>query len=98
MADRTDGVWVSRGAEGQQSVSVSTSSAQTTSALTGNDPLVYATVECFVVAGTNPTASVATGTPIPAAGYVRLLGVQPGDKLAFITASGTGTVYVCPDK
>ncbi len=99
MADRTDAVVVSRGAnEGQQSVSVSTTSAATTDAIGSNDPLIYSTVECFVVAGAAPTATVANGTPIPAGGYVRLTGVQPGDRLAFIAASGTGTAYVRPNK
>ena len=99
MNDRTDAVVVSRGAgEGQQSVAVSTSSAATTNPIDSENPLIYTTVEVFVVAGPSPTAAVATGTPIPAGGYIRLRGVQPGDRLAFITASGTGTVYVLPNK
>lgn len=98
MIDNVQTVLASRGAEGQQSVAVSTSSAATTNPINDANPLVYSTVECFVTAGSSPTASIATGTPIPAATYVRLKGVQPGDRLAFITAAGTGTAYVCPDK
>jgi len=99
MSDRLDAILVARGSgEGHQSVSASTSSAQTTNAVDGSDPLIYSTVECFAVAGANPTATVANGTPIPASTLLRLGGVQPGDKLAFITATGTGTVYVCPNK
>lgn len=99
MNTRPDAVVVSRGSgEGQQSVSVSTSSAATTDPVGSVDPLIYSTVECFVVAGASPTATVANGTPIPANGYIRLLGVQPGDRLAFIAASGSGTAYVRPNK
>lgn len=98
MGKRLDAIMVSRGSgEGQQSVSASTSSAQTTNAIGGTDPLIYSTVECFALAGANPTATVADGTPIPANTLLRLEGVQPGDKLAFITATGTGTVYVRRD-
>lgn len=95
---REDAVLVCRGAgEGQQSVSVSGTSAATASPIGSDDPLIYSTVECFAVAGTNPTATVAIGTPIPANQLVRLAGVQPGDNLAFITTGGTGTVYIRRD-
>jgi len=82
--------------EGQQSVSVTTSSAATSNAITSDECLVYANVECFVVAGSNPTATVAAGTPIAANAMIRLTGLQAGDKLAFIAASGSGTAYVRP--
>lgn len=83
-------------AEGQQSVSVTTSSAQTSNAIGSTECLVYANVECFVLAGSNPTATVAAGTPIAANAMVRLTGLQPGEKLAFIAASGSGTAYIRP--
>ena len=99
MSERLDAISVGRGTnENNQSVSVSTSSAQTTNAITMASPLIYSTVECFALAGANPTATVADGTPIPALTLIRLAGVQPGDKLAFITSTGTGTVYVRPNK
>lgn len=99
MNDRTDAVVVSRGTgEGQQSVSASTSSAATTNVIGSDTALIYSTAAVFVVAGASPTATVANGTPIPADGYIRLVGIQPTDRLAFITASGTGTVYVLPNK
>jgi len=99
MAERLDAIIVSRGTgEGNQQVSASGTSAATTNAINAEDPLVYSTVEVFAVAGASPTATVAAGTPIPANTLIRLSGVQPGDRLAFITASGTGTVYVCPNK
>lgn len=84
------------GNEGQQSVSVSTSSAATTNQVGAKECLVYSTVECFAVAGTSPTATVANGTPIPANALVRLSGFDNLDKIAFISASGTGTAYVRP--
>jgi hypothetical protein len=97
MNDRTDAITVARGtAEGQQSVSVSGVSAQTTNAIGAAECLVYANVECFVLAGSNPTATVAAGTPIASGQTIRLRGLVAGDKLAFITASGTGTAYVRP--
>jgi len=97
MIDRTDAITVSRGAaEGQQSVSASNTSAQTTNAIGAAECLVYSDVECFALAGSNPTATVALGTPIAANLMIRLRGLRAGDKLAFITATGTGTVYVRP--
>lgn len=98
MSKRLDGIVVNRGAgEGQQSVSVSGTSAATTDPINCDDPLVYSTVECFAIAGPNPTATVAAGTPIPPSTLIRLVGAQPGDRLAFITTGGTGTVYVRRD-
>ncbi len=98
MNDRADAITVSRGTgEGRQSVSVSTSSARTAADIGSNECLVYSTVECFAVAGNSSvTATVADGTPIPASTLIRLRGVIPNGRIAFITASGTGTVYIRP--
>lgn len=88
---------VARGAnEGQQSVSVTTASAATSNAIGSDKCLVYSNVECFALAGANPTATVAAGTPIGAGQMIRLKGIRPGDKLAFIAATGSGTVYIRP--
>lgn len=96
MNDRVDAITIARGtAEGQQSVSVSAVSAQ--SAVVGApECLVYSTVECFALAGADPTATVAAGTPIPANTLIRLRGLVAGDEIAFIAASGTGTAYIRP--
>lgn len=92
-----DFVRVARGAgEGQQSVALTTSSAATSTAIGTDSVLVYSTVECFALAATTPTATVANGTPIPALQHIRLSGLDLTDKLAFITATGTGTIYVRP--
>lgn len=97
MAKRSDRMRVAHGtAEGQQSVSVSTTSAATSNAIGASECVVYSTVECFALAGSNPTATVAAGTPLPANVLIRLDGLRADDKLAFIAASGSGTVYVRP--
>lgn len=82
---------------GQTSISVSTSSAATTAAIGTSNCVVYSTVECFVVAGASPTATVAIGTPIPANTLVPLKGLNPTDKIAAIAASGSGTLYIRPN-
>lgn len=97
MANRSDRMRVARtGATGGQSVSVSTSSAATSAAIGSDECVVYSTVECFAIAGASPTATVAQGTPIPANALIRLEGLAPTDAIAFIAASGSGTVYVRP--
>lgn len=81
-----------------QSVSASGTSAATTNAVGGSTAVVYSNVECFAVWGSAPTATVAAGIPIPAGQPMRLHGWTSNTaKLAFITAGGTGTVYVRPD-
>lgn len=96
MADKI-GLNIAHGtAEGQQSVSVTTSSAATTNAIGAPTCVVYSTVECFILAAPTPTATVAAGTPIPANQLVRIYGLTATDKIAAIAASGSGTLYVRP--
>jgi len=83
-------------AEGQQSVAVSTSSAATTNPIGATQAVVYSTVECFLVAGASPTATVAAGTPIPANQLMPISGLKPEDKIAAIASTGTGTLYIRP--
>ena len=76
-------------------VAISTTSAQS-AAITEEKVLVYSTVFCFARQGTNPTAlSNGTDQPIPAETLIRVP-VTSGNKLAFITATGSGTVYITP--
>jgi hypothetical protein len=97
MADRSDRIRVARtGATGGQSVSVSGTSAATASTIGAQECVIYSTVECFAVAGSTPTATVANGTPIPANTLIRVEGLLPTDTIAFITSGGSGTVYVRP--
>jgi hypothetical protein len=78
-----------------QAVSISTTSAQS-AAIPGGSAVIYSTVDCFVRSGANPTAlSNGTDRFIPAGIYLRV-GFASGEKLAFITAAGTGTVYIAP--
>jgi hypothetical protein len=80
-----------------QVVAISTVNARS-SAMAADTCVLYSTVECFVRQGaSNPTA-VANGTDlhIPANTLLRL-SIIPGYQLAFITASGTGTVYLTPE-
>jgi hypothetical protein len=74
-------------------VSTNTTSAQTAVNFTGDSVYILSTALVFVVRGSNPTAT--TGCmPIPANFPVQIKGIQPGDKLAFINATGTGSVYI----
>lgn len=78
-------------------VAISGTSAQS-ALLTGSDVVVMPTVDCYVVRGRDPTATVpgasAGSMPILANLHWRLTGIQPDEKLAFITSGGTGTAYV----
>lgn len=89
---------IARGSsEGQQSVALSTSSAVSTNDIGADSVVVYTDVECFLVAGETPVATVAAGTPMPAGATYRLTGLLATDKIAAITAAGTGTLYIRPD-
>jgi hypothetical protein len=79
-----------------QKVAISTTSAVCT-ALKGNVAHVTPTVDCFVRKGaptTSPTA-LSDGTDhLLLANATQEFRVQPGEVLAFITASGSGYVYI----
>lgn len=92
---RTDAVALSRGSAGVQNIAVSTTSAAS-AAINHNEALLYSDVEVFAVTGDSPTATVNDGTPIPANQLVRVHGITPGQEIAFITATGTGTVRIRP--
>lgn len=78
-----------------QALAISSTSAQS-AVIKGQAVLVTPTVDVFVRQGANPTA-VSDGTDIfllASASY--RLAVTPGNKLAFKTASASGTVYLTP--
>ena len=79
-----------------QSVSVSTSSAASSNAIEATEAYVYSTVECFIVKGATPTATVAAGLPVPANVPMRVAGLKPTDKIAAIASTGSGTLYIRP--
>lgn len=81
-------------------VSISTTSAHsvafTFEAALAGYVLITSDVNCFVRQGTDPTA-LSNGTDqILLANQTYRCWVNSGNKLAFITASGTGTVYLTP--
>ena len=81
-----------------QKIAVSTTSAQST-AIGNLAPTAVITpdITVFFRRGGNPTA-LSTGVDqiLLANNTYRLYGLQAGDKLAFITASGSGNVYISP--
>lgn len=88
--------------EGGQSsqLAISTTSAQSAAftfpAAPAGYVLITSAADCFVRQGTNPTA-LSNGTDqIILANQTYRCWVNSGNKLAFITASGTGTVYMTP--
>lgn len=79
-----------------QTIAISTASAAST-ALTSDTVLIYSTINCFMRRGVTPVAlSGGTDQFIASNSYLRIDNIRSGDKLAFITASGTGSVYLTP--
>lgn len=83
------------GVANTQAVSISTTSAQS-AAVNSPNAVLYATNDCFVIVGDSPTATTSC-MPLPAGVMWRAKGWQPGQKIAAITASGSGTLYITPD-
>jgi hypothetical protein len=87
--------------EGNRSAKVAISTASAQSAVYGTSSsgaqlLVIPDVACFMRAGVNPTAVVdADMYLLPNTTYRVQLGL--GFRLAFITATGTGNVYITPE-
>jgi len=82
------------GAGSSQALAISSTSAK--ASIRDASVVIYATVDCFMRAGSNPTA-LATGVDqfIPA-GVMLRVALQPGYQLAFVTSSASGTVYISP--
>lgn len=78
-------------------VAISTTSAQSVVFSTRSESYVnlFSTADMFMRMGLNPVA-LSTGVDqfIPANNTVRISPIPANFRLAFITASGTGTVYV----
>ena len=78
------------------SIAISVTSAQSAAITTGS-VVATPTVDCFFRQGSSPTAlSNGTDQILLANNSFRISGIVSGNKLAFITASGTGTVYITP--
>lgn len=80
------------------SVAVGTSSAQSAVFSTTSPAFLrlYSDVNVYVRQGVNPTATT-NDDFIPAGNLLRVGPIAPGNRLAFITASGTGVVNICKE-
>lgn len=77
-------------------ITVSSSSAQSV-AINSNRMTFYSTVDGFIRFGSNPTAlSNGTDDFIPSGNKLRVSGLVSGEKFAFITTGGGGTLYYTP--
>lgn len=74
-------------------VAVSSTSAQTTTAITSTEVMLHASTKLYFVVGTNPTATATTGIPLEA-GEKFHVQVTNGQKIAFIRDSADGYVHV----
>ena len=72
-------------------IAVSTSSAQS-GVLDGSDICFVSNVECWVVFGSDPTAT-SSSLYVPDKTMVPFTNVKPGEKMAVI-GSGAGTAYI----
>lgn len=90
--DAVVGVIGTRSYAAVERVAVSTSSAQS-GAQTATEVLLIATQRCFVIAGSNPTAAVASAIPMEA-GEKFHMRITSGHKIAVIGESGGGYLYV----
>lgn len=81
-------------------LAISTSSAQSP-VYTSFGPIylnVYTDTDCFARFGVNPTADSSGIDQIILAGPLYRIGPVPsGQRLAFITASGSGFIYLTPE-
>lgn len=78
-----------------QQLSVGTESAATEAAVKANQIMMFSTIDCYVAIGSAPTAT-ASGTGnifLPAYTFIGTETLQT-DKVAAITASGTGVLYI----
>jgi len=90
--DAVVGVIGTRSYAAVERVAVSTSSAQS-GAQTATEVLLIATQRCFVIAGSSPTAAVASAIPMEA-GEKFHMRITSGHKIAVIGESGGGYLYV----
>lgn len=79
-----------------EQVGISATSAQS-SAIATKNAVVTPTVDCFFRAGADPTAlDDGTDAILLGGNSYRIAGITPGEKLAFISADGSGIVYITP--
>ena len=87
-----------------QAICIGTSQAITTSASSIQSAAIaqqssivrlFCTKDCFIAIGPNPTvdATGTTGAFLPG-GIIEYFGTNPGDKIAVIQATASGTLYI----
>ena len=80
-----------------QQVSISGASAQTTNAVKADKVGLFATCDCFIAIGANPTATASgDGNIFLPEGFMMATECKQGDKVAAITSGATGTLYTYP--
>lgn len=79
-----------------QSLAFNSSSAQATNAFQKTTTLIriFATADCFIKMGANPTALIDGTSYFVPGGIVDFIGVNPGDKIAAIQSTANGTLYI----
>ncbi len=80
-----------------QRVSVSSVSAQSSVLTEIDEVLLHATTACYVVTGSNPTATTSTGIPL-VAGEKFHMRVTPGTRIAVIRDSADGFLFIVPTR
>lgn len=74
-------------------VAVSSTSAQSSTAITSTEVLLHASTKLYFLVGANPTVTVTTGIPLEA-GEKFHVQVTNGQKIAFIRDSSDGYVHI----
>ena len=74
-------------------VAVSSTSAQTTTAIAASEVMLHASTKLYFLVGSNPTAAATTGIPLEA-GEKFHLQITPGQKIAFIRDTTDGYVHI----
>ena len=78
-----------------QRVAVSSSSAQSAVISGYGEVLMHATTACYVLCGTSPTVTAATGMPL-IAGEKFHMRITDGSRIAVIRDSADGFLYIMP--
>ncbi len=79
-----------------QSVAMSTTSAASTAISKSGYIVVYVSADCFARKGVAPTALINGTDQFLVGGNQYRFPWTDGEKIAFITVTGTGTAYITP--
>jgi hypothetical protein len=79
-----------------QKIAFAGTSTQATNAFQATTTLlrIFATTDCFILVGSSPTVLVDGTCYFVPGGIVDFIGVQPGQKIAAIQSSASGTLYI----